>query len=391
MGKCAITEEIGAGLYKAAIQHDTVALLGEKLRIETQMAHYWRDLNRALDHRNLLRQDRAFYGEAVYALIDQWKQALQDKTKPPPPIVPEEADVDGNNPNTGQPYTDDERADTLENEVLDKINAERTAKGLAPLVRSLTLDAQVRNRLRDWDEPPLEQVPDLTSDAYLQMLLRQQSIQAEGKTVHDRLLAGAAGVVANSLIEAAASGQTSSAGVIAALQRDPETWEALMHEDATEMGASYRYAPGSPTGHHWAINALTPGHVPAGNAAFFAAPAGQALIDAVNTAVGEWAGDTLAAGNDGGSGGGGSGGGSWQEPWQPNYYYGIGAMVTGHRGSGKSIFIMRNGNQAGTSGDTEPEWPGPNSIIGDGDLTWRVLAQIPDETASQLESWYDAL
>lgn len=386
MGKAVITENIGEGLYKARLVYDLSAVRAKITALEAENLAYWRTLLDALNHRDALRRDRAMYRETLDAIIKQWKDAVMDKTKIPPPIVPEEADEDDNNPETGQPYTDDERETALENEVLAKVNQARTAAGLSTLTRSTTLDNQVTNRLKDWQGAPLEALPDLTSDAYLQMLLRQKSIQEEGRTVREALLDNAPGVTANRIIDAAASGQTSSSDVIAALQRDPETWAELMHEDATEIGARYRYNPGNPGTHNWGLAVLTPGEAPAGNPAFFAAPAGQALISAMETAIGPVKAAGLKEGSDGGSGGGGSGAGSWGEGWQASTFYASGANVQGRRSSGSSCLCMAL--RSGLSGDTQPLWPGPGGNVGDNDLTWTVLADIPDPTAILINDWY---
>lgn len=392
MGSATITEEIGEGLYKAIPNFNTAPLIAEIARLEDQSANYWRELNQAIDHRKLMRRDKAMYRETLDALIQQWKDILEKKTQwPPTEAVPEDADEDENNPITGLPYTEEERQDALADEVVDKINAARDAAGMAPLTRSLTLDRQSVSELVVRSSP-VDTFPDFIGrDGWLEMLARQKSIQEHGKTVRDAILDAAPGVVMDSIENAMVVGAGSSSDAIAALQRDPETWALLMSPDLNEVGASYRYNPAHPGTHLWTATAVKSLPAPAGNAAFFADPAGQALVAAMETALGPVIAAGLESGPDGGSGGGGSGEGAWQEPWQANFYYGIGAMVTGHRGSGKSMFIMRNNAQAGTSGDTEPVWPGPNATVGDNDLTWLVLAQIPDETASSLESWYDYL
>lgn len=386
MGKLTITENVGEGLYKGKIEYQTSGIQAELDRLQAQNLSYWRDLLNALNHRDLLRGDVAMYKETLDALIKQWKDLVLSKTKVPPPIVPESADEDENNPETGLPYTDEERATALEEEVLSKINTARVAAGLAPFTRSSTLDTQVRNRLKDWQGVPIEDLPDLSSDAYLQMLLRQKSIQDEGRTVRENLLANAPGVIAGNIIEAVANGQTSSADVVAALQRDSATWAQLMSADATEAGVNYRYNPGFPGTYSWGVSALTPGTVPASNPDFFAAPAGQALVAAMDSALGPLVANGLQQGPDGGSGGGGSGSGDWNAAWSPNTYYGAGTTVKGRVSDGRE-YLCRS-VMSGLSGDKEPLWPGPGGSIGDNTLIWTVLAKIPDPTAALINSWY---
>lgn len=385
MGKAIIVENRGSALYRATLVYDLDALRAEKTQLEVLNDDYWRLLNNALNHRNLLRQDVAMYRETLNAIIQQWKDSVMDNTKVPPPIVPEEAE-DEKNPATGQPYTDEERETSLEAEVLTKINAVRTASGLDPFVRSETLHLQVRNRLKDWQGAPVETLPDLTSDAYLQMLLRQQSIQEEGRTVREAILDQAPGVIARRIINAAASGQTTSDAVIAALQNDPDTWAELMDENATEAGARYRYNPGYPGTHNWGVSTLTPGTTPAGNPAFFAAPAGQALVAAMESALGPVIAAGLKEGADGGSGGGGSGSGSWNEAWSANTQYGAGTTVMGRRASGTQCLCRSL--QSGLSGDSEPLWPSPGGSTGDYQMIWTVLSDIPDSTGILINDWY---
>jgi uncharacterized protein YkwD len=216
--------------------------------------------------------------QIVNAMIDQWKEALYEKLNPPDPMVPEEADEDGNNPATGLPYTEEEAQDALAGEVMDKINAERVARGLAPLTRSLTITRQATSDLVT-RSTPLGVFPDfMGSDGYLELLNRQKSIQEHGRTIRDSFLQAAPGAVFDGIESAMNAGARTSSEVIAGLKRDPDTWAALMNPGLSEMGASYRYNPAHPGTHVWNVAAIKPRPAPAGNTAFFADPAGAALV-----------------------------------------------------------------------------------------------------------------
>jgi len=386
MGKALIVEHVDSALYKARRILDTDALMAEKTRLTELDDQYWRTLNNALNHRSLLRADVSMYRETMNALIQQWQAALLTPESVPPPIVPEGADGNGNNPATGQPYTEEERATALEEEVLDKINATRVAKALSPFALSDTLWSQLTRRMDQWGESPLELRPELSANEMLDLLLNQQSIQDNGLTAQDILVQDAPGVVTAGITEMLVNGALTSDEAIAAMQHDPETWAQLMNPDATEAGVVYQYQPGFPGTHEWAVSAIEPVAAPAGNAAFFADPAGQALITAVETSLGSSIANGLQEGADGGSGGGGSGSGSWGEAWTASAFYGAGANVMGRRASGSCCLCQSL--WSGLSGESEPLWPGPGTSIGDNELIWLVLSDIPDTTAALVDAWY---
>ncbi|MCB1919068.1 MAG: hypothetical protein KDJ28_03680, partial [Candidatus Competibacteraceae bacterium] len=186
-------------------------------------------------------------------------------------------------------------------------------------------------------------------------------------------------------------GQTSSTDVIGALRRDTTTWNKLMSADATEAGVRYQRNPNSAATHHWGVSALTSADVPTGNTAFFADPAGQALVAAIEGALGPVAASALHSGADGGSGGGGSGGGDWAEPWAATTYYGIGATVQGKRPGGGRDCLAKMTGRYGRSGETEPIWPSAGGAIGDFEISWTVLSDIPEETAATIDDYYASL
>lgn len=388
MGKMTITEDVGEGLYKATLYRETKGLQAELDGLRALEKAYWRELNQALDHLKLLRRDQSMYRAQLDALIQQWKDILEQKTRwPPDPAEPEDADPNGFNPNTGEPYTDEERQDALADEMTDKINEERIASGLAPLVRSTTLDRQSTSQIAVRTQP-VDVFPDfIRRDGYLEMLSRQQAIQAHGRTIHDAFLEDAPGVVFDELEEMLIAGPDSTNGMITALKRDPDSWAILMNPDLNEMGAYYQYNPAHPGTHLWNLTAAKVRGAPAGNSAFFADPAGTALISAIEDAIEPLQATALKEGKDGGSGGGGSGAGSWSEPWKANTTYGAGSNVMGKRRNGGGEVLALSGAY-GTSGDTEPLWPAPGQGVADGQMTWTVLSNIPPEVAAPIGEWY---
>ena len=387
MGSAVITENVGEGLYTALMVYDISQITAEIAALEAQSINYWRELNQAMDHLKLLRRDQSMYRETLDALVQQWKDILEQKTQwPPPEITPEDAEEDGTNPVTGLPYTEEERQEALANETVEKVNTARAAGGLSPLTRSLTLDRQSTSQLIVRSAPVEPFADFIGRDGYLEMLSRQKSIQDHGRTVQDAILEEAPGVVFDALEGMMAVGPSSSADAIAALRRDTDSWNRLMDPDANEIGAQYQYNPAHPGSHIWHVTAVKARPAPAGNAAFFADPAGAALVDAIEDALGPLQAGGLYEGPDGGSGGGGTGAGSWGEGWQANTQYGAGTTVQGRRASGSScLCLSRN---SGLSGATEPLWPGAGGGAGDNQVVWTVLSDIPDPTAALVNAWY---
>lgn len=381
MGKAVIVEAIGDGLYKAKPLFNTKAIQADIARLEAEKWTYWRELNKALLHAQSLRQDRAAARETVQALIQQWKQALLDKSRPAPPITPKSADPNGNNPVTGLPYTDQEREDAMENEVVAAVNAERAARGLAPVGKSDFFSRQARERLRESTALP----QDPAADPYLGMLLRLKAIDERGHDAHDRHLAVATGAVAATLSEVHAAGQTGSDDAVSAWRNDPETWDALMDPSLTQIGTGYRYAEASPATHHWNVIAAQLAPAP-NNTAFFASPAGQALVADVTAFAGAERASSLQHGASAGDKGGGSGGGSWAQGWKASTLYGIGATVMGHRGEDDDCLCMCL--RYGKSGTTEPRWPGPGMSIGDEEILWTVLGNLQSATSKLIKMYY---
>lgn len=389
MGNAVIVANIGAGLYRARIVYDTTAIQTEIDRLEAQSLNYWRLLNRALDTRIELRGDKHAAKETLDALIKQWETDLLDKTQPVPPVVPDDAD-NGNNPITGNPYTDEERATALKNEVVSKVNAERAGLGLDPLTPSASLNnyTQTWNAQRAGGGAGLP--ADASSDEYMQHLLRLKAIDDRGRNIHDRLLADIPAAVMSRSFGANAAGQMSSDEALASWRRDPDTWAGLMHPDATEIGANYHYVAQHPATQMWSAVAAVLAPVPSQNAGFFASAAGADLLNHISTTVSPAAADALKQGANGGSGGGGSGGGSWTAGWSANTEYGAGASIQGRRSDGGGNVLAQALN-SGVSGSSQPLWPGAGGYAGDGTITWVVIAEIPQSKAGAVADYYAAI
>ncbi len=382
MGNAIITENVGEGLYKARIVYDMTALDTELEKLKKASEGYWRELNQALDNRTALRKDKAAAGATLNALIELWKANVLQKLQPVPPVVPEDADPDGKNPATGQPYTDAERKAAVKAEVLTKINAERTAAGLSPLTESTAFNdaANIWNAARGTQGGSGGFTPG-TADGYLETLLRMKSIQEDGKTEHDRILASIPGAVIVKSGEANGAGLFSSDAVVQAWKADPDTWVAIMDPDATRLGVDYDYQPQHPAANLWSAVTAKLADTPPGNSDFFASPAGQDLIDHVASTRGQAAADALySSAQD-------VGGGTWQENWQPNTFYGAGATVKGTVGGGGND-ILAQSLGSGTSGETQPLWPGAGGYAGDGGLTWLVLSDIPPRITIAVDGYY---
>lgn len=372
MGKMIITEAVGEGLYRGKLQHNKTALLAEKARLEALNNDYWRQMNDALDVLIALRKERAMARETLDAIIKQWQQALDEKLKPAPPLVPTEANPDGTNPATGQPYTDAERADALEKELRDEINAERALRSRSPLNLDTALSQHSRQRIDSWGD----------ADPY-RSLLKVQSLDDAGRRAADRALESAHRAVIRQAEDAIAVGQTSIRGVVDAWKRDTDTWEAMMQPNITALGVGYQRRTDLPGTHGYTAMTAEYADAPAQNTAFFASSAGAALLDDVTQTMGEDAADALK-----GSGGGGGDAGQWSEAWQANHEYGVGATVMGTRANNGGKILAKNMGSMGLSGSSQPRWPGPGASVADYELVWSVLSDIKEQTALGIQQFY---
>lgn len=373
MGKVLIVSEQGEGLYQGKALRDLTGLRAEQARLELEEADYWRKMNKALDVMVALRSERHAARDTLDALVEQWKQALDEKLKPASPITPKTANPDGTNPATGQPYTEEERADALESEIAEQINEERAGRGLAPLGWDAGLAQHSRQRVQGWAaEEPFE------------ALLRVQSLDDAGRLAPDRALESAPAAVIRQAADAIAAGQTSTRSIVDSWKRDPDTWAGLMHPNATHIGVGHQQNAALPGG--GGASALTAEYAstPAQNPAFFSSSAGQALVHEVTQTLGADAANALK----GGGGGGGSDGGQWSEAWQANHEYGVGATVMGTRRNNGGKLLAKNIGGLGVSGSQQPLWPGAGGVITDGELTWMVLSDIREQTAADIQTFY---
>ena len=148
MGNAIITENIGEGLYKAKPVYNTARIALELAQLQAINDAHFRTLLAALDSLRALRKDHRVAAETLDALITQWKAALDDKNKPPTdPVDPDDALPGGLNPQTGLPYTPDERSGALAARAITKVNELRDQAGLPPLTLSAPANTLVSRRL----------------------------------------------------------------------------------------------------------------------------------------------------------------------------------------------------------------------------------------------------
>lgn len=386
MGRAIIVENIGAGLYRARLDYDLAKLKGDIEALKLANLNYWKELYAALKTRDALLKDLSSKKEALDAVIKQWTDELLKRTHPPPPVTPPDADENGNNPETGLPYTDEERANSLKNAATDKVNSARAALGLAPMGRSTTLDRV----LSSWNDG---RVDDSDYDAeksgyeYLPASMRGSAIDSNGRTFGERLIDSSPGVTVKSAVSYDAYGQQNVDDAVAAMMRDPTATQGLLNPDATQFGADYRYAPGTAETQIWSAAALEPGDVPSGNAAFFADAAGQALKSEVSDTLGSDIANGLDTGADGGSGGGGSGGGDWSEQWAANTEYGMGATIT-VKIKNSTRYLLAQALNYGVSGDTEPSWSYVGASVVDNTIIWTMLSDLSNSAGGAVEDYY---
>lgn len=376
MGNAVITENIGEGLYKAKPVYNTARIAAELARLQEINAAHFRTLLAALDSLRALRKDHRVAAEALDALIRQWEAALDDKNKPPTnPVDPDDALPGGLNPQTGEPYTPDERAAALAAQATTKVNELRDQSSLAPLALS--------NPANDLAARRLDAVMENADTASAKVLLsRLEQRDGDGNRPEDAWIARNPGSPGAQIAEMMAVGKDSVDGAVDAWMRDPDTAEVLMNPDATLFGLDYRHESGFPGDHVWAAAAIVPFPAPQGNTAFFAGAVGQELLDYVKDTQGQEAADALSGSDSGG-------GGSWGEPWKANELYGIGQVVIGSRGDNGGEVMAINYGRYGRSGATEPRWPAPNWPVGDGEVTWTVLAIIlPEPIAKSIKVYY---
>lgn len=254
MGRAVITANRGEGLYRIRLLYDLGPLEKELSGLRQKQTEYSGLLLKSLNTLELLRDDVAIAADAKNAVIEQWQQDLISKTAAIPPPIPPPTE---NDPETGQPWTDPDRAQ--EKPLLDLINAMRASS----LVRDEALDRAARIHLSNQ-----------AGTGSIGHLGAYQSKPA------DRVLQQ--GFNAETVAEALHYGAHTPAQVVTEWRKDPSTLADLLNADATKAGIAYRYAPHHPHTHLWCALVVKPGAgpLPSGETIFPPDPAKKAAEEA---------------------------------------------------------------------------------------------------------------
>jgi uncharacterized protein YkwD len=238
MGRAVITENLGEGLYKIRPVYDDAALKNELAALQTASANYYALLIKAFNSLTLLERDTLDAANAKNAVIDQWRNQIISKTNPVPPVIPPATE---NDPETGEPWVDPDRAQ--EAPLLALVNALRASASVSELTRDDDLDTAALTHLRN--QAGTNRIGHF--GAY-------QSVPA------DRVLQQ--GYNAESVTEILSYGATSPDYVVSEWQKDLDTVADLINATATAAGVAYKYAPTHPHTHLWCLLIVKPGTGP---------------------------------------------------------------------------------------------------------------------------------
>lgn len=231
MGKAIIVEDKGLGLYGVQLDYGLTAVNGEIAALEALEAEYWKKLLQALKTLDDLRRAKAEAADGANEVIQQWKDLLIDKMNEEPPAIPPPVP---NDPATGLPWTDEDRAQ--DGPLFDAINAERTAAAVAALSRESALDLIILRHLR--------------------------SVAATGSTMHRALMVGYDYDETIGVGQVRALGTRTPADAVAQWMRNSADRGLILEEDYTECGVAYVYAPWNPYTYLWGAVLATPGPPP---------------------------------------------------------------------------------------------------------------------------------
>ncbi len=238
MGKAVILQNVGEGLYKARPLFDMTKLDEEKAKLDQASAEYAGLLVKAFNSLTLLQRDTLDASAAKNAVIEQWLQDVISKTNPVPPVIPPPIE---NDPETGLPWVDPDRAQ--EDPLLDLVNGLRTAASVPTLTRDDALDTAALTHLRNQ-----------AATGRIGHFGAYQSKPA------DRVLQQ--GYNAESVVEALSYGTMSPESTVSEWQKDPEMVADLLTSAATAAGVAYKYAPTHPHTHLWCLLIVKPGSGP---------------------------------------------------------------------------------------------------------------------------------
>lgn len=237
MGRATIVENIGAGLYRATPLWDFTRVNKELLELQQQQTNYWATLNTALDSQRLIAADVDIAREALNAVVEQWKQALIDKTKTAEAVPP---DVE-NDPDTGAPWIDPDRAQ--DDPLLAAVNAARSAAGRAAVSRNADLDRAALGYLR-----------------YQAGNGRTGHLDEAGRGPGFR--ANNAGYGYASIGELLSYGQSSPGAAVALWARGGETRATLIDADFVDAGVAYVHGGNHYAAQLWCVLLAAPGDLP---------------------------------------------------------------------------------------------------------------------------------
>lgn len=237
MGRAIITENIGAGLYKARPVYNDAAVNWELSQLRLAEQKYLPILLSAYRSKDLLAQEVAEAATGLNEVIKQWQAALLSKLEPVPPLIPPTV----NNPETGEPWEDEDRAQ--DGPLLDAINAARGGAGVAALERDEKLDSVALKYLK-----------------YLAYSGRTGHIDEFGMRPEDRVYTG--DFDAEAVEELLGYGEMSAAEAVANWLKSPDMRAYLLDPQFTLCGVAYKYAPSHSYGQLWIVELANPGTPP---------------------------------------------------------------------------------------------------------------------------------
>lgn len=256
MGRATIVSHIGDSLYTATPLWDFTALDREVAQIDTAETTYPQQLLNILNTVELLTHDVVIAGAALDAVIQQWKdQLIKLQDDHPPPLVPPTP----NDPETGQPWEDPDRAQ--EPPLLEAINAARTNASVPTVARQADLNQAALRFLRDQ-----------------KFSGRMGHLGEYGSTPANRV--AMVGYAASAIGENLAYGPSTPDAVITAWLKDQTARETLFNPDYQDVGIAYVYAIRHSAVYLWCALFAAPGTPPAGVSTPITDPAKKASEDA---------------------------------------------------------------------------------------------------------------
>lgn len=236
MGLALIIENKGGGLYRARPLYDMTRLDATLAKLEGEETQYL--ALRAEMEKTIaaLESDKTTAADAVDAVIKQWKdRIIKEMADKAPPLQPDPPD----DPGTGQPWTDPDRAQ--EPPLLAAINAARTEAGKGTVSREADLDKAALRYLQN--------------QAYLKTT---GHLGADGSLPEGRV--NLVGYLAEKVGEALCYGRSRPDSVAAGWKRNDKT--VLYDADWTEVGLAHVHSANHPAAYLWCALFAKPGTPP---------------------------------------------------------------------------------------------------------------------------------